>query len=69
MQGQQKAETAAGIGETDGENIRPAERDADGRCPGIGRIRREPKPAGAKTPRRPSPDPRLLPARPAACSI
>ena len=33
VQSDQKAEAAAGIGETDGENHEPAERDADGRRP------------------------------------
>ncbi len=33
VQSDQKAEAAAGIGETDGEEHQPAERDADGRRP------------------------------------
>jgi hypothetical protein len=33
VEGEQKAETAAGIGETDGQEHQTAERDADGRRP------------------------------------
>jgi hypothetical protein len=33
VQNELKAEAAAGIGETDGEDNRPSERDADGRLP------------------------------------
>jgi hypothetical protein len=33
VQNDRRAENAAGIGETDGENHQPAERDADGRRP------------------------------------
>jgi hypothetical protein len=55
VQNEQKAESAAGIGETDGEDHQTAERDADGRrmweetAPGTGETAEEPSNPDARS--------------------
>jgi hypothetical protein len=56
VQSDQKAEAAAGIGETDGENHEPAERDADGRRPWEFPARKNPEAGSAAQSPRPSKD-------------
>jgi len=48
VQGQQKAETAAGIGQADGDNHQTGERDADGRLPW--NLRRRGRPGQPRAP-------------------
>jgi hypothetical protein len=56
VQSDQKAEAAAGIGETDGENHEPADRDADGRRPWEFPAGNSPDAEPAAHPPRPSKD-------------
>ena len=66
VQGEQKAEAASGVGQTDGEDHQTGERDADGRLPCAfqSRAKRPPPPKTLPRPRAP----KTPPARAAICS-